>query len=418
MAKCPIIFGRINKRLLLPVFLSITQIILLIVNNFYYPDKRDIVSSTYSLALGQIIIKFLPCILKISNDEQIKKEKEIKQRKCLHYFFLCGLFLINQGIHSGYSIASKYLVGMQISYNDSNLFLVQDFAALSIEMAFMAIFSRFLLKYKYFKHHIISIIIFIVLGLACEIIIILKNENSKEITRNAKGYLIINSIQIINSLTDALYFCYQKYLMETLYYPYWNIAFIPGIFIFALATSLLIIALIDKNRKDSSLDFVRSFYSFYGDEDLNGWIIFGKIFLFLVIHIILCPLTIMTIFYYSPNFILIIFQISTIVYSLIKNAKESAYCIPLYAVQFLALMIHLEIIELNFCGLNKYTKRNIEIRGLLDSLNEGRDSSVGLEKIDINKDYYIEDKEKKERTTEMIDRTESIRETKNSVPFN
>ena len=418
MAKCPIIFGRINKRLLLPVFLSITQIILLIVNNFYYPENKDIVSSTYSLALGQIIIKFLPCILKISNDEEPKKEKEIKQRKCLHYFFLCGLFLINQGIHSGYSIASKYLVGMQISYNDSNLFLVQDFAVLSIEMVFMAIFSRFLLKYKYFKHHIISIIIFIVLGLACEIIIILKNENSKEITRNAKGYLIINSIQIINSLTDALYFCYQKYLMETLYYPYWNIAFIPGIFIFALATSLLIIALIDKNRKDSSLDFVRSFYSFYGDKDLNGWIIFGKIFLFLVIHIILCPLTIMTIFYYSPNFILIIFQISTIVYSLIKNAKESAYCIPLYVVQFLVLLIHLEIIELNFCGLNKYTKRNIEIRGLLDSLNEGRDSSVGLEKIDINKDYFIEGDEKREKTTEMEERPESIRETKNSVPFN
>ena len=415
MAKSPIIFGRINKRLLLPVFLSITQIILLIVNNFYYPGKKDIVSSTYSLALGQIIIKFLPCILKISNDEEPKKEKEIKQRKCLHYFFLCGLFLINQGIHSGYSIAGKYLAGLQISYNDSNLFLVQDFAILSIEMAFMALFSRFLLKYKYFKHHIISIIIFIILGISCEIIIILKSKSAKLISGNVRGYLIVNIIQVINSLVDALYFCYQKYLMETLYYPYWNIAFIPGIFIFALATTLLIISLIDKRKLNSSLDFVRNFYLYY---QLNGWIIFGKIILVVVIHIILCPLTIMTIYYYSPNFILIIFQISTIVYSLIQDPKVSAYCIPLYLVQFLALMIHLEILELNFCDLNKYTKRNIELRGLLDSFGEGRDSTAGLEKIDINKDYFIEGDEKGEKTTEMEERPESIQETPFSNPFN
>jgi len=417
MTKSPIIFGRINKRLLIPVFLSITQIIHLIVNNFYFPEKKDIVSSTYSLAIGQIIIKFLPCILKITKDDEIKKAKEIKQRKCLNYFFLCGLFLLDQGIHSAYTITSNKLVGSKISYNESNLFLVQDFAILSIEMAFMAIFSRFLLKYKYFKHHIISIIIFIVLGIACEIIIILSDNKGIEETRGKiKGYLIVNSIQIINTLVDALYFCYQKYLMETLYYPYWNIAFIPGIFIFALATTLLTIALIDKRQTSSSLDFVRNFYSYY--RELNGWIIFGKIILVVVINMILCPLTILIIYYYSPNFILIIFQISTIVYSLIQNPKGSAYCIPLYAVQFLALMIHLEILELNFCGLNKYTKRNIELRGLLDSIDEGRDSSVGLDKIDINKDYFIEGNQKEEKTIEMLEKTDNIQENPNILPIN
>ena len=178
---------------------------------------------------------------------------------------------------------------------------------------------------------------------------------------------------------------------------------------------LLMISLIDKRKLNSSLDFVRNFYLYY---QLNGWIIFGKIILVVVIHIILCPLTILTIYYYSPNFILIIFQISTIVYSLIQNPKVSAYCIPLYLVQFLALMIHLEILELNFCDLNKYTKRNIELRGLLDSFGEGRDSTAGLEKIDINKDYFIEGDEKREKTTEMEERPESIQETPFSNPFN
>ena len=407
MSKSPIIFGRINKRLLLPVFLSLTQIILQIVNNFYFPDKKDIVSSLYSLALGQIIIKFLPCILKISKDDESKKEKEVKQRKCLHYFILCLLFLLERGLHSGSIVAAKLLLQEPAIYTDSNLFMVQDFLILSIEMAFMAVFSRCLLKYKYFNHHIISIIIFIVLGIACEIII-RKYSQENDYTGKYKYYAIIYGIKILNSLFDAFYFCYEKYMMEVYYYPYWNIAFIPGIFLFALATVLLIICVVSPNAKTG---FTENFYLYY---QLNGWIIFGKIILILVIHIILCPLTILTIYYYSPNFILIIFQMSTIVYTLIKTPKQSAYCIPLYAVQFIVLLIHLEILELDFCGLNKFTKRNIEFRGLLDSVDEGRDSSVGLEKIDINKDYFIEEKDKSGKTTEMEERISDVGETPNT----
>ena len=217
MSKSPIIFGRINKKLLIPVFLSLTQIILQIVNNFYYPDKKDIVSSLYSLALGQIIIRFLPCILKISNDEENKnqqeKEKKKKQKKCLHYFILCLLFLIERGLHSGSIVAGKFLLKEEATYTDSNLFMVQDFLILSIEMFFMAIFSRCLLKYKYFKHHIISIIIFIVLGIVCEIIIRNYSTGSNAYAGMYKYYAIIYGIKILNSLFDAFYFCYEKYMM-------------------------------------------------------------------------------------------------------------------------------------------------------------------------------------------------------------
>ena len=126
----------------------------------------------------------------------------------------------------------------------------------------------------------------------------------------------------------------------------------------------------------------------------------------------------MTLYYYSPNFILIICQISTIVYTLINSTRGSVYCIPLYAVQFIVLLIHLEILELNFWGLNKYTKRNIELRGLLDSIDEGRDSSVGLDKIDINKDYFIEGNQKEEKTIEMLEKTDNIQENPNILPIN
>ena len=74
-------------------------------------------------------------------------------------------------------------------------------------------------------------------------------------------------------------------------------------------------------------------------------------------------------------------------------------------------MIHLEILEINFCELNKYTKRNIEFRGLKDFLNEERNLTTDLGKIDINNDYFVEGNEKNERATEMEERIESIVET-------
>ena len=74
--------------------------------------------------------------------------------------------------------------------------------------------------------------------------------------------------------------------------------------------------------------------------------------------------------------------------NLINNSIDKLYCIVFYFFQFIALMIHLEILELNFCGLNKFTKRNIDFRGIKDYSGEGRDSTVGFN-IDIDKDYSI-----------------------------
>ena len=64
-------------------------------------------------------------------------------------------------------------------------------------------------------------------------------------------------------------------------------------------------------------------------------------------------------------------------------------------------MIHLEILELNFFGLNKYTKRNIELRGMKDILFEGRDSTVDKGVIDINESYSVMRKENNNKIVEM-----------------
>ena len=138
----------------------------------------------------------------------------------------------------------------------------------------------------------------------------------------------------------------------------------------------------------------------------NGKII-AKIIFYLIIHLFLCPLVILAIFYFNPILILITIQIITLASGLFINIhnfdsiKSSLYCLPFYFVQIFAFIIFLEKIEINICNLNKYTKINIELRSLEDLIDKGRDSTHGFEAIDINDDYSIDNKVEKSNNFEL-----------------
>ena len=142
-----------------------------------------------------------------------------------------------------------------------------------------------------------------------------------------------------------------------------------------------------------------------------------KVVIVFIIHFIMCPLTILNIFYFTSNFILIIFQFSSITKNIINNDASKLYCLIFYAIQFFALMIHLEVFELNFCGLNKYTKRNISLRGMNDFLLEKYDGDIGKTYcIDIERGYSIDhlenDDDKVFEMKEQVEEQESEQEEK------
>ena len=58
-----------------------------------------------------------------------------------------------------------------LEYNDNNIIPSRDFIIMSIEMIIMIFVSIWLLKYKYYKHHIISVIIYMFFGILSEILI-------------------------------------------------------------------------------------------------------------------------------------------------------------------------------------------------------------------------------------------------------
>ena len=189
---------------------------------------------------------------------------------------------------------------------------------MSFEMIYMVIVSKIMLKYKYYKHHIISIIIFIIFGVITDIYL-MENENIDGV------FFTIKFIRLIAVAVEAVFYCYQKYMMEVLFYQYWNNAFIPGIFLFCLACVLLILCFVAPDKENTEMDFVIIFYKYFRENDAG--IIIGKVIIVFILHVIMCPLSILVIYYFSPNFILIIFQLSSITKSLMNNSKEKLYCI-------------------------------------------------------------------------------------------
>ena len=191
-------------------------------------------------------------------------------------------------------------------------------------------------------------------------------------------------------------------MMEKYYYPYWNIAFIPGIMMLIFSIILFIVVITNPDKENCKTPFISAFYIFFKNADVG--LAVGKVIVVFVMNFILCPLIILNVYYFSPNIILIIFQFSRITKNIMSNISNSPgklYCIVFYAIQFFALMVHLEIIELNFLGLNKYTKRNIDLRGMDDITLERKDSMLNQGCIDINKDYKIDSLENNDKAFEM-----------------
>ena len=394
MSNSLVIFGSLSKKLLIPLILSLAQIILSIINEYYPEKESNLVLQIYTLSLGEMSIKLLPLILKI----QIHQDKEpllltrTKNRKYLHYFILCILFLVYQGLRTASGIIESIYADKDMSYTESNLFPSNEFVIMSIEMIFLVCFSILLLKYKFYKHHVISIIIFIIFGIICDIV--LSNyENFGKLN------IIIMVIKIFAVGVEAAFYCYEKYMKEKLFYPYWNIAFIPGVFMFCLATVTLILVLINPDKENSGTTFISTFYLYFQNE--NPGAIAGKAILVFILHVIMCPLAILVVYNFGPSFILIVFQISTMTQNLITKSTKALYCLILFVIQIFALLIHLEILELNFWGLNKSTKRNINLRGIEDIMFEGRDSFYGKAQYDVNQDYYIKNYQKFDYNIEM-----------------
>ena len=373
-----IIFGELSKKHILPLSLAIYQVLNKIFNT-YYPQKASNSNiEMYAIALGMLSIIFLPCIFKLKVIEE-EKEKEIHKKKWLHYPLLIIIYWI-------YNLTKMLMIATKVKAkgNDQtmNPFAESPFAFIGLEMILLTIASIILLKYRYFIHHIISMAGFILFGNFSDLLL-------GTYTELIKFGAVPIFIQIFGVISDVAYYYYQKYMMEKLFYPYWRISFAVGIGLVLFTTALLIYILVLKEKANPFIVNYQRFYSYFNGNDIGLKVL--KMILIYISSVISTILYILNIYYFSPNFILISFQFNKFVDVLINEKDTKKYfTIIFFVVQIFFLMIYLEIIELNFCDLNKNTKKNIDLRSIIEASGQnGRDSTVGLGVVDINADYTL-----------------------------
>ena len=342
---------------------------------YFHPIILNIIYSLGS-SLAFILLIIYKIYNKKNNEGKLQKILYIKKHKIQinkkeKFFWILLVSIIE---FTGNLISSIYWVG-----ENSNL------STYTIDIIFLSLFSYLILKEKLYKHHYVSIISIMILG------ILLNIFNNKFTIENFKNnflnIIFIFLSQIIFQLTYALY----KYYVIKKYIISYEIMFYQGIIQLILFIIILIIT-----TKIGKLD---NFWDYYNNLDAKEIIIFIVLIIFVFIYDLSLFITIDK---YSPFYIMLLDTLAELIFYFVDFDTDdpmiSISSIIINILVFLMILIFVEIIELNFFDLSYMTQKNIKIRAQQDSALEGNDED---NETKINyQDYDVELNERK--LTEMI----------------
>ena len=228
----------------------------------------------------------------------------------------------------------------------------------------MSLFSYLLLKMKLYKHHFLSIIIITIVGIIHNIIS--GNFEIQTLKENYKGYIIYFFTE---GTFNILYVLYKFFMIKKSIKSY-GILFLQGLI--ELILGIIVLAITTKYCPE--LDSLFIFIEGIDGKEIFRFVslIFINFITFLTIFIILDIFTAFHIFLLNIISEIIIFLCDGIFNSEF-HIMMIAYIFFLIISAFMVL-VFIEIIHLNFCGLSYMTKKNIEERARLDSmLNDDND---------------------------------------------
>ena len=322
---------------------------LLLIFNVYSKKKKDKITSSLIEDKGNIIFE--------KNDTIKKKIISWKEK-------LLWIFLVSIIDYIAYLFSSIYWLDNG-NYVDT----------LQTNIIFMSIFAYLILKLKLHKHHYLCISVIIIRSIAYTIIFnVYKKDPSKK--NDIVPYIVSFVTEIVFSLTYVM----SKYFMLIKYIHPFEIMFFEGIFELFFSIMTLIIS-----SRIGKLDNISHFLEKFKYMEvfiLISWIIVNFIYhaiLFKVIDI------------FSPFYIHISILLSEFLSFFVKLDGLSIGQLIFYIISFIVcpfmILVFLEIIELNFCGLSEMTAKNIELRALLDSAindeNDGGKISIGADEYSI-----------------------------------
>ena len=153
-----ICYGQIDKKLVFIIFVTIVRMINLILTNEISNIYSISIFSSFEEEIGSIIVGII-LLLIFKNKSKI----ELKNRKSFKYIIY--LFIL-RGVKSSYEKIYKYFIKDEKYYYNNILNTLNG-----LEIFLMTLGTFLLMKYKYYTHHYISMIIFCVFGIINDFII-------------------------------------------------------------------------------------------------------------------------------------------------------------------------------------------------------------------------------------------------------
>ena len=321
--------------------------------------------------------------------QKIKKKRKIQYQKYL-LILLTGFLDFAQKILS-------YIFIESVIYN----FWIFD-------MIFLNLFSYLILKSKLYRHQLLTLGLMIFLGVAINFIAEFDAKTHQNYADSPiknvsyKNLLLVLTIELIFSLSVVI----NKYLMEYKFCTPYEISFFQGLFI-AIANSILIGIFTNiEMEKSEKKDYIKYNDKYYLDNffQYNSKLDFREIFVFIAVMI--CRLTfnlfsIISVKHYTPPHIALILLIGEITF-IFKPSMDFFFFAKIIIILIIAflLLVFTEMIELNFCGLSHYTKRNIAERA--DKSSRLSDDSNEVDGLEIHSSGSNGSDEKKENEKSNI----------------
>ena len=380
MSKCIFSLGTIDKRLYIPLLNIINYIVIDIYYIFFPEDDVNVFIYYFGYSLGEMMTVFVPYIFKYKNGT--KKIKNFTKENLIDYsiyLFLDLLIILTEDV--------------LVYFTDDSISLMCTIRA--YEIFIIVIISILILKYKYYIHHIVSLVIFLLLSIIIDLMI--KNYEDHSITTIVSNFL--------NGTFNVLGYLYIKYMMDTKYHYFWNINFMTGTFDFIIYMLLFIGSLILR-FKYHKYDILTSLNKYNKDKLLDILIIFFSGLIFG--GLIRTNLEIQTIHIFDPNHLFVCYEIINLFYILYEAEELYEYLsiIP-FIMQIIVLFFYIEIFEFNFCGLNRNTKRNIKLREKEEILEiddeKEKDKEQDISTIELENNYLIHLKEENNDKDESED---------------
>lgn len=372
-----ITFGKFDGKLFaIFIFIVFINVLTILYDKFVNTDEDDPYKNSRTMSVTVKHIGFSLCIIPEYIEYNSKKIRTSYKKSIANFKYklkkyslilLIGIIYLIHDFAYIFSDRFMYIKGKKIFL--SNNFFYAFIVLLLISIIFF--------KDTYYKHQYISVIFIISLGIIRYIIKLSQKINIYQTKIESILFEIIFHVIIYTCL--SVYISLSKVFMDKFYVSPWQTSLLVGIINLTLNLTLYIVfTCISRDKKSTffSLEYDNNYYidniiSFFSEYS------FLKVVLYFLCHLITSMRYIIfnvilksyTIFHIFLSYQIVSF-LRDIINIIIANEYDTIFDILIiisFIIEVFASLVFVEIIELNFCDLNKNLKKNIELRAIEDS---------------------------------------------------